>query len=350
MKKYLYLLATEKIDGFPANIIKVIMFIVSFFYQFGIYIIKSLYKYKIIRQDKVKAKVISVGNLTLGGTGKTPLEEIVADYLLLKGKNVVILTRGYKAIDSSSDEAMVLKNNLGIIIIEGRDRVIAAKKAISKYNCDTILLDDAFQHWRLFRDLDIITIDSTNPFGNGFTIPRGILREPIKALERSDLVVFTKTDRCKDINALENQISAINNKVAFVYTKHQGLDFINIVNDNRLHYLDFPDNEDICVVCGIADPEYFQHTLKSMGFRLGLSFVFSDHHHYTKEDIFKIIEKCKDKKIKRIVFTQKDAVKLSFLKKFSKDINIELWFLRIKMKLIKNEDVFFKKLDSLYIG
>ncbi|MDP8260441.1 MAG: tetraacyldisaccharide 4'-kinase [Candidatus Gygaella obscura] len=354
MKKYFYLLANDKINGFIPGIVKFTMLILSFVYQGALYILKILYCCKILKQERLGVKVISVGNLTLGGTGKTPLEELIADYLLLRGKDVVVLTRGYKALDTvsglSGDEAMILKNNLGVVVIEGKNRVINAKRALNKYHCDTILLDDAFQHWRLFRDLDIITIDATNPFGNSFLIPRGILRESKKAIKRADLVVFTKTDRCGNIDALVKEISVINKKVAFVYSRHQALDFVNLINGSRLHYLDFSKVEDICFVCGIADPSYFKHTLTDIGLNVGLSFVFPDHYRYTKDEFVKIVNECKRKGIKNIILTQKDAVKLGFLKDLKESIGLDFWFLRIKMKLTKNEDELFNKLDNLYIG
>jgi len=353
MRNYLYLLATDKKKGFIASAFKFLLYLLSLIYGL---IVKILAFYYRIRAYKLNCKVISIGNITLGGTGKTPFVQILAEYLYERGHRIAIISRGYKrktrddelstmSYQTMGDEAYLLSKNLPLIpVLVGRDRINKAKKALEKYNVDTIILDDGFQHWRLFRDLDIVLINAKNTFGNNHLIPRGILREPISSLKRADIIVLTKLDlKEESLSLILGRIKKINPKAGIFKAIYQPQNFLDI-SKNR-YPLSFIKDKEICLVCGIADPDSFESALNNLGARLILKFIFFDHYVYEKEGIERIIDSCIKKNIKIIVTTEKDNMRLEG---FHKILQSYLFILRSEIKIIDREDDFFKRTDSLY--
>lgn len=337
MKNYLYRLATDREKGFIAFILKFFLNLLSLIYGFFVRILVFYYRFN---SYKLNCKVISVGNITLGGTGKTPFVEILARHLFEKGCKVAILSRGYKG----GDEAYLLRKNLGesIPILVGRDRIRNAKKAKELYNPDTIILDDGFQHWKLFRDLDIVLIDVRNPFGNNYLIPRGILREPLSSLKRAKIVVLTKINKEENVSLISKRIKEINPKIEIFKAKYLPQDFIDI--SEKQYQLSFIKEKRICLLCGIGEPEFFEFTLKNLGAELVLKFIFSDHYVYKERDIERIINSCIENNVKIIVTTQKDNIRLY---PFHKMLKPYLFILRAKIEL-EDKDDFFQRTDSLY--
>ena len=187
MREYIYSLMVDKKNGFTASIMKGVLYVASFFYGLLVKVIRPI---NIFAAKTLPCKVISVGNITLGGTGKTPMACMLAKALEKEGRKVSVLIRGY-----GDDEWKMLKRLLGDIpVIVGRDRVSTGRKACNELKRDTVILDDGFQHWRVRRDFDIVLVDSTYPFGNRRLFPRGILREDVRDLRRADIIVLTKTD------------------------------------------------------------------------------------------------------------------------------------------------------------
>lgn len=290
-----------------------------------------LYKHNVLKSYRPKCKVISVGNVTLGGTGKTPLVMIIARYLRDSGKKVAILSRGYKGEKRSntSDEVELFRKHLpDVPVFIGRDRVAAAKDAESRFVPHVLLLDDGFQHWRLKRDLDIVTINGKNPFGNGRLIPRGILREPKSSLCRADVIIVTKG------GPIPEEIREINGKAEIFLSSYEAADTAGIKGKK------------VAMACAIGDPFSFENTLLSLGAHIVHKFIFMDHHVYSSSDVAKMISETIAAGSDTIVTTEKDMVKLSQLVKGGE---VKFAAIGIEMK-IDNEEKFFGRLDSVFAG
>lgn len=350
MQEYLYNLATDKKRGILSCILKFFLFLLSLFYGLLIRIILFCYNSNILKTTHLDCKVISVGNITLGGTGKTPLIELIAEFLVNKGFKIAILTRGYKktqAKDKKSDEATMLSAKLPAVpILVGRNRVENAKKAIKDYQVDLILLDDGFQHWRLHRDLDIVAIDSTNPFGNRNMLPRGILREPLSSLKRADIFVITKADFGQaNLDKIESLINLTNPEAVVAESAHSPI-FLYRIDDKRVIDASLIRDKNVCLLASIGDPLTFEAMISKMGLNPSLKFYFIDHYQYKERDLAKVIATCKAREINTIITTEKDiprlkSLKLDFLNGFS------ILALRIGIKFTRNEKTFFERLLSV---
>jgi tetraacyldisaccharide 4'-kinase len=237
LREYLYSLATDKEKGLVAGVIKLFLFALSLVYGLFLRIIIFFRRRRLYR---LGCKVISVGNITLGGTGKTTLVEYIACYLKEQGYKVAILTRGYKRKDTRhktqdtryeemGDEAyMLVKKLTDIPVVVGADRVKAAKKAIRDYSANALILDDGFQQWHIHKDLEIVAINAQNPFGNKRIIPRGILREPLGNLGRADIFMLTKTNFNPDIEALKLFLKSLNPSARVFESRHEPVTFFDL--------------------------------------------------------------------------------------------------------------------------
>ncbi len=355
MRNHLYNLATDRYKGFIPGAIKCFLFILSLFYGLVVRILIFLY---CLKPYRLNCKVISVGNITLGGTGKTSLVEMLAVNLRQGGHRVAVLSRGYKrkitsyqlpvtSYENMGDEPYMLSRNLkDVPVIVDRDRIRAAKRAVRDYQLDTVILDDGFQQWRIAKDLDIVTIDATNPWGNLRLIPRGILREPLSALRRADIFILTKVNLKTDNADIKQFLQRIN-AGAFVFEAiHNPVGFYKLGQppDNLLNPEEFR-NKPVGLVCGIADPESFEKLISNLGINIASSFRFPDHHFYTKEDLDKIAGDAKQKGINIIITTEKDSVRLSAMN--YELLTMDYFVLRIRLEVLENE-VFFKRIHSLY--
>jgi len=277
----------------------------------------ALYERGTFHTTKLDRPVISVGNMTVGGTGKTPLVEWVAKALASNGKKVCILTRGYGRQNAerqvivsdgqailatpaeAGDEPYLLATNLlgQAAVICNADRISAGRDAIEVFGTECFVLDDGFQHLRLARDLDIVTIDATNPWGGGQLLPYGRLREPLSGLKRAYCVVLTRCNQVKDLAPLRNQIlDLIGGRYLFEST----------MQPRRPPHPDGP----VAAFCAIGNPQSFFTQLKAEGYTLAVETVFRDHHTYTQKDIDELIRTATRAGAKTLITTAKDAVKL----------------------------------------
>ena len=325
--------STEKIinTANPGMLLSLALFpltAASFIYTLIITIRSSLYKRGILKSYHAGCKVITIGNLTVGGTGKTPTVCMIAEYLKKEGVNTAVVCRGYRGketgtpqivsngekilLDSGSagDEAYMLAKKLsGIPVIAGKDRVAASKLACKHFNTEIIILDDGFQHLRLKRDIDVVLINFRNPFGNGFLLPRGILREPLKALERANIVLLTKTDPIKaDRSSLENKIRIHNRKAPIFNSFYKPANIVNFSNSKSIP-VDLMKDKKIACFCSIGDPESFILVLKHMGLTLAEKIIFPDHHQYSSYDYKRIKEL--SEKFDYLITTEKDIAKIT---------------------------------------
>jgi tetraacyldisaccharide 4'-kinase len=357
MLSYIYNLATDKHKGLVAGIVKSFLYCLSLLYGLVVKVLVFIYHLKPYR---LNCKVISVGNITLGGTGKTSLVALIAQYLKQKGHKVAILSRGYKrkvtshksqvtSHETMGDEPYMLKMNLGDMpVVVDTNRIRAAKLAIHNYGADTVILDDGLQQWRIKKDLEIVTIDATCPFGNRKLIPRGILREPLSSLKRADVFILTKTNLNPDNQNIKDFLSSINPQSLIVESTHSPLGFYRLDDKDGFLGLEALAGENVTLISGIADPDSFQNLIVSLGINIGLFFRFPDHHNYAKEELDRIIKNSKDKNIDTIITTEKDAVRLSPYLLPTTYYLLNFLVLRVELKMTKDEQGFYNRLLRLY--
>ena len=275
----------------------------SVFYLAGLRFHRFLYEARILKRHQFNCPVISVGNMSWGGTGKTPLVEYIARFYINRRKTPLILARGY-----GQDESKLLARQLpdaqfGI----GEDRVQAAKQVLEKRSVDVIILDDGFQHWRIKRDLDVVVINAINPFGNSSLIPRGILREPFESLKRASIVVLTDVNLTprKDLESIKIKIRTIVPKVEFVEAYREALYFYRPGSRERIQVGRFQ-GQRVTSFSGIGTPRSFQMLLNQLGLKTIRNFEFSDHHRFTEDELKEIASAKESSESEEIITTEKD--------------------------------------------
>ena len=349
MRELLYRLATDKINNPAVFILKAFLLFLSFCYGGVVQIILWSYKLNIFKKHVLPRPVVSIGNMTLGGAGKTPVTALIAQFLKENKITPVILTRGYMAGGSNeSDEVRLLSESLsGVAVVVGQNRYKKGVEAMEKYRPDIFILDDGFQHWRLGRNLEVVLIDATNPFGNYRLIPRGILREPLSSLARANIFILTKINLGKDNVALiRKQLTKINPGALIVEAIHQPVSLLDLKGKNIIHNVSFLKDKKIAAVSAIGDPDSFTKTLTQLGADVKRSFAFMDHYVYSPEDIKNVDEFCQNNGIAIILTTEKDAVKLGKFKDLVGN-NISLLALKIKIEIVKGENEFFSRISNL---
>ncbi|MBI3417338.1 MAG: tetraacyldisaccharide 4'-kinase [Verrucomicrobia bacterium] len=325
---------------------------------------RFLYNVRIFRDSTLGVQVIAIGNITVGGTGKTPVVEKFARQLQDEGRTVAILSRGYRSkppplgrrllnklflredvtpprvvsdgksllLDSETagDEPYMLASNLkDVIVLVDKDRVKSGRYAIEKFGCDTLLLDDGFQYWKLRgRRRDIVLIDCQQPFGNKHLLPRGTLREPASHLARASTIFITKSDG--NTAELRAQIARHNSTAGIIECIHAPLYFEDVFSGERAG-LDFLKGKKVAALSGIAQPESFEESLRKIGGELVYSKRFADHHRFTQQEILNAINRGKKRQAQVIITTQKDAVR--FPKIDRRDLPI--YFMRVEIKILK---------------
>jgi tetraacyldisaccharide 4'-kinase len=300
-----------------------------------------------IRREKVSVPVVSVGNLTAGGTGKTPCVEYVARFYRDLDLRVAILSRGYGSDGGRNDEALVLEENLpDVPHLQGANRVELARTAIEELESEVLVMDDGFQHRRLARDLDLVLIDATQPWGFGHLLPRGLLREPAGGLGRADVVVLTRCDQSppEQCDRLRQIIARLALRVPLVETTHRPMELSN--NVGMTAELAVLREGPIAAFCGIGNPEAFRRSLVDLGARLEDFRVYPDHHAYGREDVEELRRWAAGlPSSSTIVTTQKDLVKLRLTDLEDRS----LWFLRIRLNIEAGQDALDERLRSVLL-
>ena len=353
----------EERRGKRAAIVRFLLFLLSKVFLVIVKLRRFLYDVRIMRDYTIGVQVIAIGNLTVGGTGKTPVVEKFARELKNQGRNVAILSRGYRSkppplskrlldrvllrrdrtpprvvsdgksllLDSETagDEPYMLASNLkDVVVLVDKDRVKAGRYAIEKFGCDTLLLDDGFQYWKLAgRRRDIVLIDCQAPFGNEYLLPRGTLREPPSHLGRASTIFITKSDG--DTARLRARIARHNDQAGIIECIHHPLYFEDVFTGER-HGMDLIQGRRIASFSGIAQPESFEKSLKGQGAELVYSKRFADHHRFTQQEVLNAINRSKKKQAELIITTQKDAVR--FPKIDRRDLPI--YFMRVEIKIL----------------
>ncbi len=303
--------------SWKAKILRGLLAAAAIPYGFAIWIRNLLYDAGIAQSRRLSIPVISVGNLTTGGTGKTPLVIWLCRYLTQKSIRCAVLTRGYKTDGSqetmTDEPAMLAKSCPGIEVIVNPNRVAGARKAIQEFSAEVLVLDDGFQHRRMGRDLNILAIDATCPFGYGKLLPAGMLREPISSVGRADAVVITRFDQtdAEQIDSLKNQIRRYRPDMPVAYAAHRLTHWVSLSQGTIP--LERIRGKKLYAFCGIGNPQAFVHCLKQNGLNVVGSRFFNDHHPFALPDIEQIAAKMSACGAELAVCTQKDWVKAALL-------------------------------------
>jgi tetraacyldisaccharide 4'-kinase len=339
-----------KRDDFLSALFMIPFFYLSLLYRLLLVFRNSLYSFGILKVRGLSCKVISVGNITLGGSGKTPFVAYLAERLRDKGYRVAVLSRGYKRKkgrgvdivsdgernllnpDESGDEPYMLAQRLkGIPVIVGKNRYEAGRTAVREFHTDVLILDDGFQHLPLKRDVDVLLFDATLPFSTFRIFPAGILREPISAINRADIILFTQCHPGYDPEP-GRPATSIRDDFPLYHSIIEPIELVDL-NKNIKENLGYMIDKKILAFCGIGNPESFRSTLLSLNADVRGFLVFPDHHSFSKEDMKKIYRLSVEKNVDMVITTQKDGIRL--LKELP--AGFPLWELRIRL-VVKEDD------------
>jgi tetraacyldisaccharide 4'-kinase len=301
----------------------------------------SLYDRGWKRICRAPVPVVSVGNLTLCGTGKTPCVEYVARYYREQDLRVAILSRGYGSSSGRNDEALLLEENLpDVPHYQGPDRAALAAIAVEESESEVLVLDDGFQHRRLARNLDVVLIDATAPWGHGHLFPRGLLRESPRSLRRAGVVLLTRCDLVapEEVERLRRQVATVAPAVPVVETTHGPVGLVNAEGDTRP--LESILQKPVALFCGVGNPEAFRQTLTRLGAAVADFRKFPDHHPYTRDDV-ESLHAWAGQQATDCVFvtTQKDLVKLRLTRLGGRG----LWALRIRLRVTAGGELLDRK-------
>jgi len=289
--------------------------ILSVLYSSAVSVRNFLYDRHILRIHQVDRPVISVGNITAGGTGKTPMVVWLCNVFNERKKKAGILTRGYKTdSDKINDEPALLEANCpNAKVIVNPDRIAGAAKAIEEFNCDVLIMDDGFQHRRLCRELDILMIDATVPFGYGKVLPAGFLRESLKGLSRAGAVVITRCDlvNTKVLENIERQLRRYSPGITIARSEHKAREAV--LSESERISVDELNGLKVWAFSGIGNPGAFEKTLEQAGCELVGARAFPDHHQYNEYDINEIFAQARRCGARLILTTEKDWGKIKEL-------------------------------------
>ncbi len=367
-------------DDMPALVFAGFLQALSYLFQGVVKLRWWLYRNRVLHDQPLGCLVVVVGNLTVGGTGKTPVVEKFARALRDRGRRVAILSRGYKSkappmwkkwwywlshtaeppprvvsdgnevlLDSeqAGDEPYMLARNLpGVHVIVDKNRVKAGEYAIKRFGCDTLILDDGFQYLPLKGRLNLLLVDKTNPFGNGFLLPRGILREPITHLKRASYVFLTKSNGQRDTE-LEELIQRHNPGVDLIECTHRPQYLQKLGEPPEAEATRLPlealQGKNVGAFSGIATPESFEKFLRDLGADIAFTRRFLDHYRFVSSDFVEIFSAGIDHKVDMIVTTEKDAVRIA------NDLPcpVPIYYLRLEIDILHGADDFDEAVERL---
>ncbi len=355
--------------GKRAGLLRMFLALLSFLFLGVVQLRLRLYRWGLLRPHTLGCQVLSVGNLTVGGTGKTPIVEVFAAALQERGRKVAILSRGYKRkkpplwrrikgrltfqkygppplvvsdgkrllLNSrvSGDEPYMLASNLpNVAVIVAKNRINAGQYAIKKLGCDTLILDDGFQYMRLRHRLDIVLVDRTNPFGNRRVLPRGLLREPIRNIRRAGFIFITKSNG-DGATELRQQLRALNPDAEISECRHCA-QYLQAVYSGERKELTLLQDLPVTALSAIAAPQGFEDELKRQGARVLGHRTYTDHHRYTQQEVIDFINESLELGARAIITTEKDAVRFPFIERQ----DIPLYFLRVQIEMLSGSEAF----------
>jgi len=356
--------------GFRAAMMRILLWSLSGIYRFGVAKRLGNYRNGKKSQQYLGTQVISIGNLTVGGTGKTPVVELFARTLRERGRKPAILSRGYKSkkmskaqkwtrrvggepipadempkvvsdggdplidVKYAGDEPWMLAKNLpGVSVVVDKNRVKGGGFAVGELEADILILDDGLQYLDLAHSTDVVLVDQSAPFGTGQMLPRGTLREPAKNLIRADYIFITKCDGSSN-EELIRKMRRHNKHADIIECTHGPQHLENLFTGEQVP-LDFLAKKYVAAISGIAVPESFEKILRKLGARVEFHRVFSDHHSFNQKEIDRFMNRCVERDIELIITTEKDAVR--FMK--PTELDVPIYFLRIEVDILEGQEV-----------
>jgi tetraacyldisaccharide 4'-kinase len=363
--------------GFRATLMRFLMRALSGLFRVVVQIRIWRYRSGWKPQHHLCTQVVAIGNITVGGTGKTPVVELLARSLRDRGRNVAILSRGYKSrkldktqkwqdskgiaipsermpkvvstgrallLDSkfAGDEPFMLARNLDrVSVVVDKNRVKSGRFAVEHLDADTLLLDDGMQYLDLAHGIDIVLVDAGSPFGTEALLPRGTLREPPKNLRRASYILLTKCDGSSN-EALIGRIRRYNKTADIIECTHGPIHLENVFTRER-QPLEFLKDKWVGAISAIAVPEAFEGSLKKLGARVEISSRFSDHHRFSRKDVERFMQRCVERDMHLIVTTEKDAVRFPM----PSSVDVPVYFLRIEVEILKGLETWDSLIDRL---
>jgi tetraacyldisaccharide 4'-kinase len=344
VQDYFHSLIAGRRRGVGAALLRGALRTLSVPYGWAVRLRNRLYDRGWKRIKRAPVPVVSVGNLTLGGTGKTPCVEYVAEFYRRLELLVAVLSRGYGAAQGQNDEALLLEMNLpDVPHYQGPDRVALAAAAVEQSESEVLVLDDGFQHRRLGRTLDVVLIDATAPWGHGYLFPRGLLREPPRGLARAGVVVLTRCDQVEPaaLARLRAEVARLAPAAALAETTHRPVEWVNA--EGATAPLESILHRPLAAFCGIGNPEAFRRTLTALGATVGAFRTYPDHHAYARTDVEDLRSWARQQATEGVVVTtQKDMVKLPLTRIGER----ELWALRIRLHFLAGQELLDRKLKE----
>lgn len=357
----------ERREGGRANALKLVLGSFSLLYGRAVQLRLALFRRRLLRSHELGCPVISIGNLTVGGTGKTPVAEMLARELQNRGRRVAILSRGYKSVprpfiqrlrnklfrhrdlfpprivsdgqrvllDSrrAGDEPHMLAKNLpGVCVLVDKDRVKSGLHAVRHFDSDVLLLDDGLQYQRLRHRMDIVLVDRQAPFGNEHLLPRGTLREPPANLRRAAFIIVTKSGPEPD-EALIARLRRLNRTAAIIECDHAARHWQDLRTGERFP-IDHLKNRHVGALSGIARPESFEEGVRNLGAKVEITKAFADHHRFTKKEILRFLEWCDRRSLDALVTTEKDAVRFPEID----SPPVPMLFLRVEIEILRGRE------------
>ncbi len=346
------------------------MFGLSRIYRALVQLRLQAFEERIFRQRMLGCLVVSIGNLTVGGTGKTPVVEVFARTLIEKGRRVAILSRGYRSrskplwqklrdrltradrdippkvvsdgrrllLDSNQagDEPYMLASNVKkAVVLVDKDRVKSGRYAIRRFGADTLILDDGFQYLRLRPHLNILLIDSTNPFHNHHLLPRGLLREPIRNLRRANIIFLTKSNGGRHLRHLKGFVTKHNPRAEIIECTHKPEHLVDVYS-HEIQPLEALRGKRVAAISGIAVPESFENVLRKLGATVVHTARYADHHRYRLQEIIDFQNRALAAGAQLILTTEKDAVR--FPKLDRRDVPV--LYLRVRIDILTGQESF----------
>ena len=361
--------------GFRAWAMRGILRVGSWFFRAVVGARLYLFRRRIKTVHYLGTLTISVGNITAGGTGKTPVVELLSRTLAARGRKCAILTRGYKskplrhpqvwldkdgrrlrnipkiASDGTNrklnphyagDEPFMLARNLdGVAVLVDKDRVKSGIFAIEQLGCNTLILDDGMQYLKLRHEIDIVLVDCGFPFGTGALLPRGTMREPRTSLKRASYIILTKSGG-KPQDELIATIRKYNRVADIIVTNHAPAYLENIFTKERKE-LSFLDGKYVACLSGIARPESFECLVEQQGAHVEIRRRYPDHYWFDQQDLEAFVQRCADRALDAIITTEKDAVR--FLK--PEEMDVPIYFLRIEIDILEGRDKWDRMIDRI---